>query len=863
MLSLITIATASSILLSVDEWPLTPAGKIDRKALVEIAREYASSKGSGSGEHDKEMNQKEREIAAVWEKVLGVSGLKRSDSFYAVGGDSIRAIRVVHALHEAGIQVTAAELLANPTIAALASSVQQSGTAHEAGVDEPGVIEATPVMQWFAGQEQDSEADRRFNQATLLKFKQEVDSEVLQKALLEIASHHAALRIRMDSKKPARFSIAPHDSNAVNFITEKTESDSKEKFAKIADKLHSAIDPVAGPVFAAAHISSGKDSWVMLVAHHLCVDYVSWGIICDDLAVALADLRAGREIHLAPNSTGLREWIDTLKEKAEPLAAQIPFWERQLEGKCHSLEGYSGQSAEQVCISDIIYLQAEEVQNLKSAGCSSSRLAWPQLLAGLAFASAGSTFSSDKISILIEHGALANLAAWIADTMYDGLDNPVSETWIPPLPFDASFHSLLGALVHGHSLLVPDEETRSDPVLLLEFMRKNNSTVANVTPTYFAALLDTLEDDAWPGQLVILGAESIPASLLERFYSNANNTGVIICNMYGPTEACVEVAYHRMTSSDWNRQVPIPIGTAVRNTSLRIVDRFGKEAANGIPGELYIEGACLARGYHKRPEESAAAFVPSPLENNSRSYKTGDRARRLSDGAIVFLGRADRQIKIHGHRIEPAHVEQHLNQYAGINSSAVLAVKIPGQPDDRKKLVAFVVANDIDQDAVRTAMRGQLAHYMVPDAVVAINKLPLTANNKLDEKKLAEIYCSSLEEQGGQKSEFKAANDTEKQLAEIWQETLSAWPVSHTQSFFDAGGNSLSAMRFTGRIRSRLGCELKLRDLYENSAFNQIAEYIASNSTSGNDSPTASDEASSEESDNGMTDEEMRLLDML
>ncbi len=478
--------------------------------------------------------------------------------------------------------------------------------------------------------------------------------------------------------------------------------------------------------------------------------------------------------------------------------------------------------------------------------------------------------------VIVGHQSLRNLGIWIAETMYNELSTPVRETWIPPIPFDASLHSLLGALLHGHLLLVPDEETRNDPSLLSAFMHNHNSTVANMTPTYFSALLDEVDGGVWSGDLVVLGAESVPASLIERFYENPAHQDKILCNLYGPTEACVEVACYWMHQNDWDRNLPIPVGEPVRHTGFNLIDRFGHAAATGVPGELLISGECLAAGYNQRPEETDRAFTASPLAqmDGKRVYRSGDKMRRVADGSYTYLGRMDRQLKIRGHRIEPDQVENAINLYPGIDGSAVIGVTVSGRAvADAQRMVAFVRAKECDLDALRVYLRGQLAHYMIPDDLICMDRFPLTANNKLDMKKLTQIYLERKpQENADQNSVLVPENDTEKYLAEIWQEILSAWPASRAQSFFDAGGNSLAAMRFAGRIRSRLGFDIKLRALYESSSFGQIAELIATNQddfeqkekqdASVSDS-TEKNDLHESGTDEEMTDDEKELLNML
>jgi len=456
--------------------------------------------------------------------------------------------------------------------------------------------------------------------------------------------------------------------------------------------------------------------------------------------------------------------------------------------------------------------------------------------------------------VVVGHAALSSLAAWVSSTIYRGLTGPVRETWIPPLHFDASFHSLLGVVTGGHSLLIPDEAVRNDPEALLAFMGAHGSRVANTTPTYFSIMLDLLGDAPWPGDVLILGAESIPSSLMARFYANPANRRVVVYNLYGPTETCVEVAWHRMTVDDWMRYDPIPIGRAIAGASLEIRDAGGCPAAVGVPGEIRIGGVPVAHGYYNRPEETAAAFENHP--DNVRSYRTGDWGRRLPDGSIVFLGRTDRQLKLRGFRIEPGEIESRLMQGDGVTGAAVVSLEVA---DDRQVIMgAFLVGQEpLNLDAIRARLTASLPGYMVPEHFQQIRALPLNANHKLDEAALRGMVeiRARLPGEAGQ-TPLVPANETEALLVELWKDTLQVAPATVDQSFFDAGGNSLAAMRLAGRIRARFGRAFSIRALYEAPQFRAIAARL------GDIQPSIAATPSAPVAENDdLTEDEKRLLE--
>ncbi len=404
-----------SVFVGLHEWPLTPAGKIDRSALVELARQTiccGNADREQEAQADEAMSEREELIASVWKQVLGIADVKKNDSFYTVGGDSIRAIRVVHALRAVGVAVTAAELLANPTIAALAHVVhpEQSSAAIE---DASGSFIGTPVQQWFASQQQTEAGNNRFNQATSLRFKRAVEPEHVHHAIDALASHHASLRLRMthagsaDTKE--RFQILSTEEGKPYFIHEQIDANHAQALEEIAERLHAMTNPVTGPVFCAAYITSNTDARLLLVAHHLCVDFVTWDILCDDLATALDACVSANQVRLPECSCGLRQWVNALENQAASVTEQLPYWKKQLAASPETLAGYSRRTSYSECVSYSVQLSPDEIAALRENGLSSNGLAWPDLLLALTFASAGTALQTNQLSMMLE---TAGRKAW-------------------------------------------------------------------------------------------------------------------------------------------------------------------------------------------------------------------------------------------------------------------------------------------------------------------------------------------------------------------------------------------------------------------------------------------------------------------
>jgi acyl carrier protein len=239
----------------------------------------------------------------------------------------------------------------------------------------------------------------------------------------------------------------------------------------------------------------------------------------------------------------------------------------------------------------------------------------------------------------------------------------------------------------------------------------------------------------------------------------------------------------------------------------------------GVPGELLIGGAGVARGYLGRPAMTAERFVPDPFsaEGGARLYRTGDRARWRADGTLEFLGRTDFQVKIRGFRIEPGEIEGVLREHESVRECAVLVRDDAGE----NRLVAYVVGG-VEADALREHVRRSLPEYMVPAAFAGLEALPLTPNGKLDRKALpAPEYAAAADRYVAPRT------PTEEAMAEIWAEVLGLDRVGVQESFFDLGGHSLLATRVVSRVRTRFGVEMPLRALFEHRTVEELARVLA------------------------------------
>ncbi|MFI6318918.1 amino acid adenylation domain-containing protein [Nonomuraea sp. NPDC050556] len=360
--------------------------------------------------------------------------------------------------------------------------------------------------------------------------------------------------------------------------------------------------------------------------------------------------------------------------------------------------------------------------------------------------------------------------------------------------FDMSWEELLW-LVEGHHVHICDEELRRDARALVAYCRANGVDVVNVTPTYAGHLLDEGLLDTRP-VLVLLGGEAVPQALWSVL---RDADGVLGYNLYGPTEYTINTLGGGTSDSDTTT-----VGRPIWNTSGYVLDAWLRPVPPGVPGELYISGDGLARGYLGQAALTAHRFVADPFTSGGRMYRTGDLVRLRPDGNLDFLGRTDDQVKIRGYRVELGEVENAVAALPGVHQCAVLAVP---DPSGGRRLAAFLVpgrTGDGLAARVRSELRSVLPGYMVPTAYAVVDVLPLTVNGKLDVAALPEPQPVTV-------ASRPPANETERLLCELFARVLGLPEVGVEDDFFDAGGHSLAAMRLLGAVPA----DLSLRDLFD------------------------------------------------
>ncbi|MBT8335950.1 MAG: LLM class flavin-dependent oxidoreductase, partial [Gemmatimonadetes bacterium] len=369
-----------------------------------------------------------------------------------------------------------------------------------------------------------------------------------------------------------------------------------------------------------------------------------------------------------------------------------------------------------------------------------------------------------------------------------------------------------------------------DPWGFARQLRERGVTHLQCTPSMARLLLE--QPDVEPalaevGHLMV-GGEAFPESLSSALRAAG---GGRVTNMYGPTETTIWSTTH-----DVDADGAVPIGRPIANTRIYVLDPGGEPVPAGVPGDLWIGGRGVVRGYHERDELTADRFRADPFAPNDqtsggrapRMYRTGDLARQRPDGVLEFLGRVDDQVKVRGHRIEPGEIEAALERMATVtHATVVLREDVPGD----QRLVAYVVAQEpFDADAVRRALGEELPSYMVPGHLVPLDAMPLTPNGKVDRGALPSPDSGAARTQPA----VAPANALEASLVEAWQRVLGVDVIGTTDNFFDAGGHSLLVVQLHRLLGEQIAQPISLIDLYRFPTIASLAEHL---SPTGTDSP--------------------------
>jgi bacitracin synthase 3 len=424
---------------------------------------------------------------------------------------------------------------------------------------------------------------------------------------------------------------------------------------------------------------------------------------------------------------------------------------------------------------------------------------------------------------MIEHYSVINRLNWMQKQYPLGSSDAILQK--TPYTFDVSVWELLWWSLVGAKVcfLIPGGE--KDPEAIGVAIEKHRITTMHFVPSMLATFLESVDNLKMSPKLksltrVFASGEALSLPLTKRFNHLLYQTNhTMLINLYGPTEATVDVSY--FDCSPHVALNTVPIGKPIDNIHLYVLDQSQNIQPVGIPGELYIAGDGLARGYLHQPELTAAKFVANPFIPGTRMYRTGDLAQWLPDGNIEFLGRIDHQVKIRGNRIELGEIENRLLEHELIKEAVAIDRSDAG---GTKYLCAYIVAMDeLKVPELREYLLQKLPEYMVPSYFVKLDKMPLTPNGKIDRKALP-----NPEGRISSDREYAApTNDLERKLVQIWQDILGVEKIGINDNFFELGGHSLKATIFIAKIHKELQVNFPLKDVFTISTIQAQAKYIS------------------------------------
>ncbi|PPJ04991.1 non-ribosomal peptide synthetase [Nocardia cyriacigeorgica] len=833
-----------------DEIPLTPVGKLDRRALPEPVLETRAYRAPRS--------TAEQVIAEVIGEVLGVDQVGLDDDFFALGGDSIVSIQVVSRARAKGVDFTPREVFQARTVEALAAAATVGG----APGDEAGELPATPTAMRLL-EHGGSGVEPR---AIVLEVPASCPAEAVETAVGAVLDQHPMLWARLDTRGAVPVLRIPVAADRGERQFSWLDPELGETTLPIDDVVGAAVDALARRLeaaigrFVTEPQAKVADIDVLLPAEAAelaarnatavpeLLDDATLLTLFDaqvartpdapavryrDAVLSYRELDArSRALAAELNTFGvgpgtlvgvaMRRGLDLVVSIYAVLragAGYVPIdpdhpaerSEYVLSGAAPicvlttSADGFGTGTGVPVVAVDTLYLAPAD-------GFAGPRV-HPDDIAYVIYTS-GST--GRPKGVMITHRQMANQFRWAQRTYpHDTSDVVLHKT---PITFDISTWELFWPLHTGASIVIAEPDGHRDPAYLARTIADNAVTTVHFVPSMLDAFLDPVASGAavaeYPSlRRVFAAGEALSGETAATFTAALPGTALI--NWYGPAEATVVTA-HPVTDTG---VTAIPIGTPVANTEVLVLDRQLRPVPPGAAGELYVAGVQLARGYHDRPALTAERFVAGA--GGTRLYRTGDVVRWTgtgADAALEYLGRSDFQVKLRGQRVELGEIETILLGHETVRHAAVSLVR--AATGDR--LVAYVVAapgHTIDDRELLAHARAALPSYMVPSAVVVLEQMPLNASGKLDRMALPVPQLSGRP--------FRApTTPLERTITEVFAEVLGVERVGMDDDFFDLGGNSLIATRAVSRLRTRTGAEIRVQWFFTDSTPADLATRI-------------------------------------
>lgn len=410
--------------------------------------------------------------------------------------------------------------------------------------------------------------------------------------------------------------------------------------------------------------------------------------------------------------------------------------------------------------------------------------------------------------VVVEHRNLAHYVDAVSRRLQ--LLDDASYASVTTLAADLGHTAIFPALCNGGALHLVMPEIATSAAQFAAYRDRRPYDCLKIVPSHLAALMDGQHGARiLPRKVLVLGGERCPWELVERIHALRPDLRVI--NHYGPTETTVGALTHEIDFDTPRAGASVPIGRPLPRMYARVLDARRRPTPAGVPGELYLGGAGVARGYLNREDDTAKAFVSDAEQVGERMYRTGDRVRFLANGAVEFLGRIDDQVKIRGFRVEPGEVAAQLRGHPAVSDAAVVVVH--DAYGDAQLAAYAAAAPDLDDVEVRQFLRGRIPAYMVPETITVVAHLPITANGKLDRAALPPAKAARAE--GNDGSAQLPRTDTERKVAAVWEDLLRRESIGAHENFLELGGHSLLAIRVVSRLNEAFDVDLPLAVMFE------------------------------------------------
>jgi pyochelin synthetase len=418
--------------------------------------------------------------------------------------------------------------------------------------------------------------------------------------------------------------------------------------------------------------------------------------------------------------------------------------------------------------------------------------------------------------VMIDHRGAINTIAHV-NRLY-AVDRHDRVLGVSSLSFDLSVYDIFGLLGVGGALVLPDHRRGHDAVHWRELIQQHEVTLWNSAPQLMRMLIDsftTADNDIASLRTVLLSGDFIPLDLPDRIRARAPRAQVV--SLGGATEASIWSNYHPVEAVDLAAS-SIPYGKALPNQQIWVLDSALRPCPDHVKGRIYLGGAGLAIGYWKDPEKTAARFITHP-ETGQRLYDTGDLGRYAADGDVIILGRDDGQIKIRGHRVELGEIEAVLRQHPDVRFAVVVATAGSG---DSRRLIAYLEvaagASTMDAQSVKAYLGERVPDYMVPRDVVLMDRIPVSANGKIDYKALPAVADEETRPE-----RVLPRTDAERKIFEAWSRIFAGVEIGVTDNFFELGGDSILATQLVRELTTTLSLDLEMHELFEHLTIESLA----------------------------------------